>query len=135
RWSQSLKGTVGPLYYEENEKALALARQKRQALQAFTVQDVRDAEEKTRLLAEADEATHRIKLGCDLLVGVQLLEGLNDSERETWLAELLIEWTAKEQPDSDKATRALTAARQIDAFHWPFEFPEVFAQGGFNAFV
>ncbi len=26
-WSQSLKGTIGPLYYEENERALALARE------------------------------------------------------------------------------------------------------------
>ena len=55
-WSQTLKGTVGPLYYEQNEQALALAREKRRELHAFLVNDIRDAEEKARLLAEAEVA-------------------------------------------------------------------------------
>jgi hypothetical protein len=134
-WSQSLKGTVGPLYYEENERALALARHKRQELQAFTVRDVRDAEEKAQLLAKAEAALARIKRGCDLIIGVRLLDGLHAGEQEAWLAELLIEHTAKEELTSDKAKRALQAAQNLPAFHWPFEFPEVLAQGGFSAFM
>jgi hypothetical protein len=31
--------------------------------------------------------------------------------------------------------RALAAARKTRAFHWQFEFPEVFEQGGFSTFV
>ena len=129
-WSQTLKGTIGPLYYEENERALALAREKRRQLRAFLVNDVRDAETKARLLAEADAAVARVKRGCDLLVGTQLVEGLTDAERETWRAELLIEHTAKETLTSDKAQRALAAARKHNAFHWFLEFPEVFEGGG-----
>ena len=129
-WSQTLKGTIGPLYYEENERALALAREKRRQLRAFLVNDVRDAEAKARLLAEADAAVARVKRGCDLLVGTQLVEGLTDAERETWRAELLIEHTAKETLTSDKAQRALAAARKHNAFHWFLEFPEVFEGGG-----
>ena len=98
-WSQTLKGTIGPLYYEENERALALAREKRRQFRAFLVNDVRDAEAKARLLAEAEAAVARVKRGCDLLVGTQLVEGLTDAERETWQAELLIEHTAKETLD------------------------------------
>ncbi len=33
------------------------------------------------------------------------------------------------------AARALAAARKERAFHWEFEFPEVFGKGGFNAIV
>ena len=73
--------------------------------------DVADAETEARLLAEADAAVARVNRGCDLLVGVQLVEGLTDTERETWLAEMLIEHTAKETLTSDKAQRALAAAR------------------------
>ncbi len=142
-WSRTLKGTIGPLYFEENERALTLAREKRRQLRAFLVNDVRDAEVKARLLAEADAAVARVKRGCDLLVGVQLVEWLSDAERETWLAELLIEHTAKETLTSDKAQRALAAARKHNAFHWFLEFPEVFEgsgvliapRSGFHAFV
>ena len=112
-------------------------------MRAFLVNDVRDAEAKARLLAEAEAAVARVKRGCDLLVGTQLVEGLTDAERETWLAELLIEHTAKETLTSDKAQRALAAARKHNAFHWFLEFPEVFEGGGaltasrsgFHAFV
>ena len=126
RWSQTLKGAIGPLYFEKNQEALALARQKRQQLRSIVVNDVRDAEEKARLLAEAEAAVARVKRGCDLLVGVDLIEGLSDAERETWRAELLIEHTAKETLTSDKAQRALAAAHKHNAFHWFLEFPEVF---------
>jgi hypothetical protein len=40
--------------------------------------------------------------------------------------------------DTPDAQRALHAARKEHAFHWPFEFPEVFAtegRGGFSAFI
>ncbi len=107
------------------------------------VNDVRDAEAKAHLLAEADAAVARVKRGCDLLIGVQLIEGLTAAEREAWLAALLIEHTAKETLTSDKAQRALAAARKHNAFHWFLEFPEVFEGGdalaaprsGFHGFV
>jgi hypothetical protein len=135
RWSESLKGTIGPLYFEQNEAAIAEARRLRRQLQAMPERDVRDAEEKARLNRQAEAALARIKLGCDLLVGVELVEGVKPAEREAWQAELLIEYTARETPTSDKAVRALSAARGVDAFHWSFEFPEAFAVGGFNAIV
>ena len=88
--------------------------------------DVRDAETKARLLAEAEAAVAHVERGCNLLVGVELIEGLTEADREIWKAELLIEHTAKETLTSDKAQRALAAAHKHDAFHWFLEFPEVF---------
>ena len=142
RWSQTLKGTIGAALLRGEPAGVGPGAAEAQQLRSFLVNDVRDAEEKARLLAEAEAAVARVKRGCDLLVGVHLIEGLSDAERETWRAELLIEHTAKETLTSDKAQRALAAARKHNAFHWFLEFPEVFERGalcsgesGFHAFV
>ena len=119
---------------------VAQAREKRKALQAFQVLDVRDTDRKTSLLKEADEAIARVKLGCDLIVGVKLL-GLNASEQDALANRLLLSYSAGEldgEIDPTRhydAARALNAARKERAFHWAFEFPEVFEGGGFSAFV
>jgi len=134
KWAYSLKGAQFTLYLTTLEEFTAAARQKRKELESFTVLDVRDAEHKAELLKEADAAMARVKLGCDLLVGVHLL-GLKPAEQETMLSHLLWDYVAGLPMDSPDAHRALHAARKESAFHWPFEFPEVFKKGGFNAFV
>ena len=68
-------------------------------------------------------------------MGARLLNGLNSEERETLLAELLIEHTAKVEMTSAQAQKVLAAAQRERAFHWFLEFPEVFKRGGFDAFV
>lgn len=137
KWAYSLKGAQFTLYLTTLEEFTAAARQKRKELESFTVLDVRDAEHKAELLKEADAAMVRVKLGCDLLVGVRLL-GLKPAEQETLLSHLLWDYVAGQPMDTPDAQRALHAARKEHSFHWSFEFPEVFAtegRGGFNAFV
>lgn len=137
KWAYSLKGAQFTLYLTTLEEFTAAARQKRKELESFTVLDVRDAEHKAELLKEADAAMARVKLGCDLLVGVRLL-GLKPAEQETMLSHLLWDYVAGLPMDTPDAQRAFHAARKERAFHWPFEFPEVFAaegKGGFSAFV
>jgi len=134
KWAFSLKGAQFTLYLTTLEELVAAARQKRKELEAFTVLDVRDAEHKAQLLKEADAAMARVKLGCDLLVGVRLL-GLKKDEQEKLLERLLWDYAAGEPVNGYDARRALNDARKEHAFHWPFEFPEVFEKGGFNAFV
>lgn len=124
-----------PLFETILQKELTKAREKRQALQSFEVRDVRDAERKAQLLAEAEAAIERIQLGCNLLVGVRLLDDLSQSEQDTLLANALIEYTNEEAFSDPDAERAIEAAKRIPAFHWPFEFPEVFADEGFSAFL
>jgi hypothetical protein len=135
RWAHGLRDASMPLFDQENRRLVEEARVKRQALQAFEVRDVRDAERKAQLLAEAETATERIKLGCDLLVGVRLLDDLNQSEQDALLANALIEYTSGKSFSDPTAQRAIKTAQKLPAFHWPFEFPEVFANGGFSAFV
>ncbi|MEN6580329.1 MAG: type IIL restriction-modification enzyme MmeI [Anaerolineaceae bacterium] len=137
KWAYSLKGAQFTLYLTTLEEFVASARQKRKELESFTVLDARDIEHKAELLKEADEALARVKLGCDLLVGVRLL-GLKPAEQEIMLSHLLWDYVAGLPMDTPDAQRALHAERKERAFHWPFEFPEVFAtegSGGFSAFV
>ncbi len=116
------------------EEEIALARQKRRELQSFQVLDLRDAERKALLLAEANAALERVKLGADLLTGSKLL-GLSQKESEGFSSRLLLDYVAGEIMDKPDAEKALNAARKERAFHWEFEFPEVFQKGGFSAFV
>ncbi|MBT3392179.1 MAG: restriction endonuclease, partial [Chloroflexi bacterium] len=116
------------------EEEIALARQKRRELQSFQVLDLRDAERKALLLAEADAALERVKLGADLLTGSKLL-GLSQKESEDFSSRLLLDYVAGEAMQKPDAEKALNAAHKERAFHWGFEFPEVFQQGGFSAFV
>ncbi len=125
RWARGLKSSAMTLFDEQLRQQLEAARQKRRELEAFAVKDARDAERKAALLAEADAAMERIKLGCDLLIGARLLD-LKPKEKDAWLNTLLLEYMAKEQPDSPQAQQAIAAAHAVRAFHWPFEFPEVF---------
>ncbi len=133
-WAYSRKDAAFTLYHASLEEMIETARQKRRELESFTVRDVRDAEHKTALLKEADAAMERIKLGCDLLVGVRLL-GLKAGEQEELLESLLWDYVAGRPMNGYDAQRALNAARKERAFHWWFEFPEVFEKGGFNAFI
>jgi hypothetical protein len=135
RWAASLRDSAMPLFDEVLRQELETARQKRRDLQSFDVRDVRDAERKAALLAEAEASTERIKRGCDLLVGVRLLDDLSRAEQDALLANALIDYVAGEPLRDENAQRALAASRRQPAFHWPFEFPEVFEQGGLSAFV
>jgi hypothetical protein len=134
RWAHGWQAAEATLFDAELQKQIETAREKRRALEAFTVLDVRDAEQKVELLKEAEAALERVKVGCDLLVGARLL-GLSPKETEDFQLNLLFPYMAGQENESISARRALTAVRQVRAFHWEFEFPEVFERGGFNAFV
>jgi hypothetical protein len=134
QWAYSLRGAQYTLYLTTLEEMVAAAREKRKELEGFLVLDVHDAEHKARLLKDADETMARVKLGCDLLVGVRLL-GYTQNEQEQMLSHLLWDYVAGQPMESIEAQNAIHAARKDHAFHWPFEFPEVFERGGFNAFI
>ena len=105
RWSQTLKGAIGPLYFEKNQEALAPARAETPAVTIVCGQRRARRRGEGAAAGRGRGCRGPRQRGCDLLVGVDLVEGLSDAERETWRAELLIEHTAKETPTSDKAQR------------------------------
>jgi hypothetical protein len=134
RWAHGIRGSEMTLFDEQLRGQLTEARQKRRELESFEVKDVRDAERKAALLAEADRTLECVKLGCDLIIGVRLLD-LKPKEKEARLNTLLLDYMAGKPLNMPEAQEALDAARKARAFHWPFEFPEIFERGGFSAFV
>lgn len=140
RWAHVIKDSTMLLWKDEVLKNLETARQKRRELEGFAVRDVQDAQRKEELLKEADAATERVRRGADLMTGARLL-GLKAQELESLLDTLAMDYGAgllfdtidpAKHPD---AARALAVAQKERAFHWEFAFPEVFARGGFSAFV
>jgi hypothetical protein len=137
--SQMTFGTANLFRYVER------AADKRRALEDLPSNRYDDIEAKSRLHTEAEAATAKIKAIADCLIAFEL-RGLNgdayDQERarETDEVELLMKLDADEGIESTQAPSklALRASEKLDGrrpLHWPVEFPEVFALGGFDAFV
>ena len=97
--------------------------------------------EKAALLAEADAAMARVKLGCDLIIGMRLLDVKPHEQRRALLNSLLMNSWRRQRPIVRLARKKRWRRRaHVRAFHWPFEFPEVFlhdgeVNAGFDAFV
>jgi hypothetical protein len=123
------------------QRALALRRKIRET----PVIDVRDAERKAAWLREAEEALGLVRLAADLLVAAQLHK--DKKRREELSAEFQFRmslaaeaWEATRtdatlRPDANRDALA-ELRHEADAlldgrtpFHWPLEFPEVFAEG------
>ncbi len=134
RWSHQLKDSAMPLFDEEVRKQSKEARDKRRELESFEVSTPRDAERKAALLVEAEHSLERVRLGCDIIVGARLLK-MKEVEREELLSNALVDFIAGDPLRTDQTRGAYEAARRVRAFHWPFVFPEVFEQRGFDAFM
>jgi hypothetical protein len=140
RWAHGWREPSATLFDAQLKEDLNTALQKRRLLEMRDVVDVRDIDEKAELLLEADVAMEHIKRGCDLLIGARLL-GLSESEIEELQLSMLFPYMAGvldgnidagKHPD---AARTLNVAKKEHAFHWEFEFPEVFEGEGFNSFI
>lgn len=90
---------------------------------------------KSALYAEAEEALAVLNAAADVLVAVEL-DGLKgkayESEREA-SADYLTTLRAKGLADLQRYAQGRLAGRQC--LHWALAFPEVFVQGGFDAFL
>ena len=108
---------------------------KRRSLEDLPSNDHIQIEAKNRLHAEAEAATAKVKALADCLIAFELL-GLDGEAYEEQRAvaadhgELAMRKTLSEF--QAYAREQLHGRRP---FHWPVEFPEVFARGAFDAFV
>lgn len=140
RWANRKQTAAMSLDQEVLREELDKARGLRKQLESFVALDVRDAERKSALLVEADAAMKHVKRGADLLAGVKLL-GLRAQDAEDLQLRMVDPFLAGQLDgdiDADKhpdTANALAAAKKEHAFHWEFEFPEVFERGGFSAFI
>lgn len=105
----------------------------RQQIESFPVNTVDDQRVKTELLARADAHTHELRWAGDLLLATAFSED-SSAVREAMRTNLLS--VVQQRRDVPEGYRAAVASVQAQRpFHWPLEFPEVFAKGGFDAFV
>ena len=118
---------------------------KRRALEDLPSNDHTQIETKNRLNADAEAATANVKALADALIAFELrgLDGEAYEEQRTDEAEnlqRLIKCDMDAEIDiSDSRSKLARAVREAlhgrRTFHWAVEFPEVFAHGGFDAFV
>jgi hypothetical protein len=122
------------------------ADRKRRELENLPSNDYAQIEAKGRLHNEAQNATAKVTALADCLIAFELrgLDGNAYEEKRTEEAErvqLLMKHDADESTrHPQSATNKLNAhareqLRGRRPFHWPVEFPEVFARGGFDAFI
>jgi methylase of polypeptide subunit release factors len=108
---------------------------KRRALEDLPSNDHTQIETKNRLHAEAEAATTKVKALADTLIAFEMLglDGEAYQERRAVAADHAE--VAMRKPPSEFRAYAQEQLRGRRPFHWPVEFPEVFARGGFDAFV
>lgn len=142
---------------EALDTAVARALDLRRELEDFVVLDPTDAERKRALLAEADEALEDARLLGDLVVGAALSQQDDaDAFAATHAAgqvrTMLVATSELDRAGARGVLRCLAddwlvehrrAVGEIEAvewgdrdpFHWALEYPEVWANGGFDAIV
>ncbi|MGH7307069.1 MAG: Eco57I restriction-modification methylase domain-containing protein [Candidatus Rokuibacteriota bacterium] len=150
------KGRQLPFWAALCAPALRTAVEKRRQLESFTVETVVDAEEKARLLREAEAALGVVRLIGDLIVGAGLsTAGKKASaldERLDEIGELVRKTLSPATPTTERETQLLALRERARTmlgiagsaspvpFHWALEFPEIFdatrnERCGFDAIV
>jgi hypothetical protein len=111
------------------------ASSKRRALEELPSNDHAQIEIKGRLHAEAEAATAKVKTLADCLIAYELrgLTGGAYEDQRVVAADHAEVSMRKPLPEFQTYAREQLHGRR--PFHWPVEFPEVFARGGFDAFV
>ena len=115
-------------YVEEADK-------KRRELENLPSNDRAQIEAKSRLNKEAQAATAKVMALADCLVAFELrgLDGKQYDEQRAMAADHVE--VAMRKPLAEFQAYAREQLRGHHPFHWPVEFPEVFAHGGFDAFI
>ena len=138
-------GTQLPICHQVVAGCVARAREKRLEILALAERSGAEAaREKERLLEEAEGALARARLVGDVALSA-FFGGENEKgrqiDRDRLERLLLLPWLEKGGPPPPELVERQRALRErTPAFHWPLEFPEVFAKErpagpGFDAFV
>ena len=138
----------GYLFGQNIEKAVLDAIELRQCLREIPIRDIRDVEAMARLDVDARRRLEIPELIADALVGETFTSSEGRSATEGAIANMVIRASQALEGQLDAIHSIIqrtkitlpsntTTGRSNRPFHWPLEFPEVFAKGanGFNAVV
>lgn len=137
------------LFGQNIERAVREAVELRQQLREMPIRDIRDVEAMAHLDADARCRLEVPESIADAFIGDIFATGLNTSAQEAGLASLAILAGqvvdgSSDSLDAIRRRSIITLTKDLPAnkparrpFHWPLEFPEVFARerGGFDGIV
>ncbi|MFP5504431.1 MAG: Eco57I restriction-modification methylase domain-containing protein [Candidatus Sericytochromatia bacterium] len=115
---------------EEVTRALEEARAQRLKIRDLA-RDEEASAEKDEALRLADYATYLVKAAADDLIGI-FFANPKPKDREAARVDAAVNWTVALKAGQVPESRP---PLPLKPFHWFLEFPEVFADGGFDAFV
>lgn len=137
------------LFGQSIEQAVREAIELRQRLREMPIRDIRDVEAMAHLDADARRRLEVPECVADAFIGEVFASGDNGAGLENALTSLTVQ--AGQAIDGDRDVLVLMRRRSVAAlstdlpggkharrlFHWPLEFPEVFARerGGFDGIV
>jgi hypothetical protein len=137
------------LFGQNIEQAVREAIELRQRLRDIPIRDIHDVEVMAHLDADARRRLEVSECISDAFIGEVLASGGNDAGLENTLTSLTVQ--AGQAIDGDRDVLTLMRRRSVVAlstdlpsdkparrpFHWPLEFPELFAheRGGFDGMV
>jgi len=133
-WSLAGTGELafGTIQIDETIEKLIAARQQ---IEQMPVVDIEDQQVKGYLLADAEAITHDLKAAADMLIA-SYYNTLRKTEQATLRAALLL--AARDGAGVEAKWQAHADLGDLQPFHWPLEFPEVFlgeGRTGFDGFV
>ena len=111
------------------------AKRKREVLEEMPSDTPEQISVKMVLYAEAEEAVAKLSAAADVLIGLELEGAIArdyEAEREISVDQMMAYWSKGLANLSSYAKQRLKGE---SPFHWVFAFPELIANGGFNAFV
>ena len=144
------RGDPGNLMSAQIRNAVQDAKKERLELRETRIRDIRDIRIQMQHLEKAEAATFRLKEYADYFIGTVLTSGKPSKKTfKVWDAAAMQGYSLL-NPATDSFASAQEKKRAIvmlshdlpvgktqarRPFHWAIEFPEVFAQGGFNAII
>jgi hypothetical protein len=143
RFSMTENAKVRPLMEQQRqqiEKRLQATMRLRRQIETQPSNTPQDVERKVKMLENVEDQTKRLRYAADMLLAATW-EARTTGEVEAALNGMLaeVEYKFKDMPSEQlegEAERKLLSAGITSRFHWPVEFPEVFANSrGFNALV
>lgn len=143
-------GDLGNLMSAQIRSSVEEAKKERLELRETRIRDIRDIRVQMQHLEKAEAATSRLRDYADYFIGTVLVLGKPTKKSFAKLDTAAMQGAALLNPQDDSFAATQEKKRTIvmlsydlpagktqarRPFHWALEFPEVFAQGGFNAIV
>jgi hypothetical protein len=117
------------------EELIRIAIVKRRELEMLPSNNATQIEAKKALLDEAEARLEKLKRAADLLIAAEMTEGRRQKKEMARAAAHLKVTQYFEKSIGEFRYFAQEQLEGRRTLHWPLEFPEVFEQGGFHAFV